>query len=1160
MNSFLHSILPIFILLAAPLARAGDTPSFNRDVRPLLANSCFRCHGPDEHERKGGLKDSGGLRLDTAEGAMMDLGGKRAVVPGHPEQSDLITRLRTHDEDEVMPPPKAGKRLSAAEIQVVSDWIKSGAGYSRHWSYEKPVRIEPGRSGAHPVDSFIHDRLEKEGLKSMPEADRATLIRRASLDLTGLPATPEAVDAFLKDSAPDAYERLADRLLASPAYGEHWARQWLDLARYADSAGYADDPSRTIWAYRDYVIQAYNANKPFDQFTVEQIAGDLLPNPTDDQLVATAFHRNTMTNSEGGTNDEEFRNAAIVDRVNTTMAVWMGTSMACAQCHTHKYDPLTQTEYFRIFAFLNNTEDADRRDESPLHSFYSEEQKAERRGLEAEIASLEEGLLSPSPEIKAEAQQWIKELSQPVNWRPLVPGSLKSQAGLAMTHDAGGIITVAASAATDNVTLEIPIKDAQALTALRLEALPHDSLPGKGPGHGGGNFVVTRVRASVVPPDSSKAPVVRFVRIELLGKDKILQLAEVQVFSGNVNIALQGTATQKSTYAEASAARANDGKTAPEYAGNSVAHTALGTEDPWWEVDLKMEHPIDRIVVWNRAEASERLEGFRIVGLDAKREPVWEKAGNPAGAQIPFLLTGARELSFQNAAADFVQQDFSEDAVIRDATAPAKRRKAPAVQNGWAVGGATGTAHSLTLVTDAPVALAAGSTLSITIEQQSSYANHTLGRFQLSASEDTRAAKWAQLPADVTRALAVAESKRDEAQSRHLTEYYLRAVAPGLEATRVRLAGLRKQMEGIPPVSVPVLKELPAAQRRKSHVQLRGNWLAPGDEVTEGVPAAFHPLPPGAPANRLTLARWLVDDNNPLTARVIANRYWEALFGTGLVRTSEEFGTQGELPSHPELLDWLATELVRQKWDLKQFLKLLVTSATYRQSSKVLPGMAARDPENRMLARGPRLRLSAEMVRDQALAVSGLLSGKMHGPPVRPQRPNMGLSAAFGGGLDWQTSTGEDHLRRALYTEWRRTSPYPSLTTFDAPSRETCTLRRNRTNTPLQALVTLNDPVYIETAQALARRLTTAPSAPESIIRQAFLLVLSRLPSERELQRLLKLREEALQGFRKDPAKALEMATNPTGPVPAGADPAELAAWTCLANVLLNLDETLMKR
>ena len=770
--------LPVLLALVAfgfaPAVRAQEKVDFNRDVRPILSNNCFQCHGPDEKTRKGKL------RLDTAEGALA-----ASVVPGKPDASELIARvIAPHDDAAAMPPSKSGKRLTAKEVDTLKAWIKDGAKYSAHWAYIKPALPAVPKTKfatANAVDAFLFARLEKEGLKPQPEADRYALARRVALDLTGLPPTAAEVEAFVTDKAANAYEKFVDRMLAKPAYGEHFARFWLDLARYADSAGYADDPLRTIWKYRDYVIESFNANKRFDAFTIEQLAGDLLPKPTLEQQIATAFHRNTMTNSEGGTNDEEFRNVAVVDRVNTTFLVWMGTSMACAQCHTHKYDPLTQIEYFRAFAFFNNTADADRSDESPKLDFWTDKQREDRADLEGRIADLEA------------------------------------------------------------------------------------------------------------------------------------------------------------------------------------------------------------------------------------------------------LLKGR---------------------------------------------------------------------------------------------------------------------KQNEAQTE-----------------RAALAGLKKQLAGMKPeTSVPVMKELTGAQRRKTRLQYRGNFLDLGDEVTEGTPAALHAFPKDAPKTRLEFAKWLVSSENPLTARVIANRFWEHIFGTGIVRTSEEFGIQGELPSHPELLDWLAVDFQRD-WDVKRFLKVLVTSSAYRQSAKVTPEAFERDPENRLLARGPRVRLTAEMVRDQALSAAGLLSPKVLGPSVRPQQPNLGVSAAFGGSIDWQTSTGEDKFRRGVYTQWRRSNPYPSMSAFDAPNRDTCVVRRTRTNTPLQALVTMNDPVYIEAAQALARR-TIAQGGKTTEERAAFALkaCLVRPATDAELSRLVKLYDDAKAKFAKDATKATQFATAPLGPLPKGVEAVDAAAWTVVANVILNLDEMLLKR
>ncbi len=772
-------ILPVLTMLAVSsgarsILAASDKIDFNRDVRPILSENCYKCHGPDEIARKAGLRfDIRGEAIKPVKSGMIP------IVPGAPEKSQMIARISSGDPHKHMPPPSSGKKLKPAQIESLRRWIAQGAPYAQHWAYVKPVRpalprVKDRGWPINPVDYFILARLEREGLRPSARADRYTLIRRVSLDLTGLPPPLQDVDEFVHDPRPDAYERLVDHLLESNAYGEHWARMWLDLARYADSAGYADDPPRTIWAYRDYVIRSFNANKPFDRFTIEQIAGDLLPDATEEDEVATAFHRNTMTNNEGGTDDEEFRNAAVVDRVNTTMAVWMGTSMACAQCHHHKFDPISQEEYFRLFAVLNNTEDADRNDEAPILKVYTAQQRQDE-------------------------SKWQEELS-------------------------------------------------------------------------------------------------------------------------------------------------------------------------------KLEH---------------------------------------------------------------------------DAHAPDKSNQ---------------------------------------------------------------------------------------------------------------VVQLKKNLAELHAYTVPVMKELDGDKRRKTHVQLRGNFHALGEEVTEGVPTVFPALPAGVPPNRLALARWLMDENNPLTARVIANRFWEQIFGTGIVRTSDDFGAQGELPSHPELLDWLATELVAEKWDLKAFLKLLVTSATYQQVARVTPELQEHDPDNRLLGRGPRVRLTAEEVRDQALAVAGLLSRKMYGPPVRPPQPSLGLGAAFGGSLDWKTSEGDDRYRRGVYIEWRRTRLYPSLATFDAPSREVCALRRPRSNTPLQALVTLNDPVYVEAAQTLGRRMAQTVGSVQERAEFGFRACLARPPKPEELKSLVQLFKSARADYSENPGQARRLATEPLGPVPEGSDVAELAAWTVVGNVLLNLDEIMMKR
>lgn len=1141
--------------ILSSVVSAAESIDFNRDIRPILSNQCFKCHGPDPKERKGGVD---GLRLDTFEGATLDLGsGVGAIVPGKPDQSELIRRITSTDADEQMPPPGSGKHLTAQDIERLKKWVQQGAPYAKHWSYVKPVRpalpvVAQNDWPKTAIDFFLLARLEREGLKPSAEADRYALARRVALDLTGLPPSVAEADRFVQDNSADAYERFVDRLLEKDAFGEHWARIWLDLARYADSAGYADDPLRTIWAYRDYVIRSFNANKPFDQFTIEQIAGDMLPNATEDQLIATAFHRNTLTNSEGGTNDEEFRNVAVIDRVSTTWSVWMGTSMACAQCHTHKYEPITQEEFFRFYAILNNTDDADRRDESPLLEFYTEEQKQKRAKLQNDINELDRTLKTSTPELLTSLEKWEQSFPKQLAWQTLKPESTTSQGGAQLSVQDDHAIVVANGQKTDVYTLTIPLT-ADKLSGLRLEALPHASLPNKGPGNSStGNFIVSRVLASIAPPQSSSIEG-RFVRISLPGKEKILSLAEAQIFSGSENVAAKGSASQSSTAFDGEAKRAIDGNTNGNYfEANSVTHTAP-SDDPWWEVDLQSPQRIERIVLWNRTDGGTetRLADFRIAILNQDKQVVWEQmVKEHPKPSAEFATTGVRPVVLTAAFSETSPEGFEPSLVIKN---PDVKKK------GWAIGTAAGKAHSLTLTAPAPVDVPAGSKLTVTIEQLSQQENHTLGAFRLSVTGDSRIGEYSQTPEKILAILNQEAGKRTEDQRRELSEYYFANLAPELKSAREKRTALNKRLGEIKPNTVPIMRELAADKQRQTRIQFRGNFMDLGNEVKAGVPAAFHPLPADAPVNRMTMAKWLVDPNNPLTARVLANRFWEQIFGIGLVRTSEEFGSQGEAPTHPELLDWLAVEFIESKWDAKHLLKLMVTSAAYRQTSKVTPELFERDPDNRMLARGPRFRLSAEMVRDQALYVSGLLSPEMYGPSVKPPQPALGLSAAFGSTIDWKTSEGSNRYRRGLYTEWRRSNPYPSMVTFDAPNREVCTIRRNRTNTPLQALVTLNDPVYVECAQTLARHMAELRGSTAEKLTHGFRTCLTRPPYEGEVTRLVQLYEESKARFAAAPEQAKQMAVG-TGSVPEKTDVSELAAWTVVANVMLNLDEMLMKR
>ncbi len=1167
-RSGVRSIVVVALVCIARGGLAVAPPSdgeLARQVRSIFSNRCFTCHGPDEKERQAGF------RLDDRRSAIGQAeSGKQLIVPGKPTDSELVKRLRSADEDQRMPPADAGSRLTEQEISVIETWIAREAPFQQHWSFIAPLRPSPPtpkignplESGwlNHPIDRFVLDTQHQRRLGPSQRADRSTLLRRTSLDLTGLPPTVEEVESFLADPRENAYEIAVDQMLASPAYGEHWARKWLDLARYADSAGYADDPPRTIWAYRDWVINALNDNISMEQFTIEQIAGDLLPSPTANQLVATAFHRNTLTNNEGGTNDEEFRNVAIVDRVNTTMAVWMGITFGCAQCHNHKYDPFSQEEYYQIFDIFNQSRDADRRDESPVIELFTGDQEKEKADLLRRRAELEQHLETVSNQVTSELAAWEKRIGPPA-WTQLRPISFSAKTNTEATWSEVGRIRVQPlgnNIVTDTYTIELTIPtpfDKRPIRAIGLRSLPDAALPGRGAGFGDGNFVVTSLRASV-SPQPGQPNEARFVRIAIHGKDKILSLAEVEVISGGKNIAATGSASQSSTAIQGSAKLAIDGNTSGQFDKGSTTHTE-NSENPWWELDLACHKNIERIVLWNRTDNDlhKRLDGAEIKLLDEKRELVFSYRLNAATKkEISIEVRPAAPIEFVEAYADYSQPGFSTSNLVIQGNV-----------DGWAVGGQIDRPHLLVLKPNRNVEVTAGDKLRIEIEHNSTHRNHLLGSFELLVSGDDSSVDWSMMDEPQRRVAVLSPRERSTEENVMIAKFFAANLAPSLDPTRQELKQLRARLAAMKPAtSVPVMRQVEQSAARKTFVQLRGNYKSLGSQVRASVPKVLHSSDRYSPSpDRMSFARWLMDRENPLTSRVLVNRYWEALFGLGLVRTSEEFGAQGDLPSHPELLDWLACEFMDQGWDAKRLLRLIVTSETYRQTSQVDDAKLRIDADNTWLARGPRVRLSAEMVRDQALAVSGLLAHKFFGPPVKPPQPEMGLKAAFGSDTDWMASLGEDRYRRGVYTTWRRSNPYPSMATFDAPSREVCTLRRDSTNTPLQALVTLNDPGFIEAAQALARQVVLFSARPrndQDRLNQAMLLCAARLLDWSEMQSLERLLIDSRAQLGKSPDAAKRLASEPIGPIPAGADAVELAAWTVVANVLLNLDEILMKR
>ena len=1161
---FMKRFFPL--LLAAALApawafAAGDKVDFNYDISPIISSKCFHCHGPDEKSREAGL------RLDLREAAIKENDGVRAIVPGKPEASELMVRITTKDRDEVMPPPKENHPLTPQEVELFRRWISEGAEYKEHWSFVKPARPSvPEVAGVkHPIDAFIRAKLAGTGLTPSPEADGHALIRRVTLDLIGLPPTPEESNAFVNDQSPGAYEKVVDRLLASPAYGERWAKMWLDLARYADSTGYGSDKFRlTIWPYRDWVINAFNRNLPYDQFTIEQLAGDLLPNATPEQISATAFHRNTLTNVEGGTNDEEWRVAAVKDRIATTGQVWMGLTVGCAQCHTHKFDPITHKDYYSFYGVFNQTEDSDREDEEPKMPLPTAEEKARLRAIDGEIKGLEEKLRGATPELLAELRAWEPKVREAVAWTTLTPAEAKaaSLANVAVLPDQSVLVS-AMQPATDFYTVKVP-GGLGGITGFRIEALTDPQEPAKGPGRfPKGNFALSDFRVSVMPANQDVVKA-RYVRVERAETGHI-HLAEVQAFAQNENIARQGKASQSTTYQGADAGRAIDGNTDGTYSKKSVQHTGDGDKAPWWEVDLGSERLLEKVVLWNRTDGgvTNRSAGVRLVLLDAERQPVFEQKLDQFEKDNAVAMNGAKNVPLQNASADFEQPGYEAARAI-DATS----------ETGWAIGEATGQAHALVVETAKPLDVPDDALLVFTLNQK--LRDHTLGRFRLSMT--TKAAPVRELPPAIKDTLATADGARSAKQQEQLVSYF-RPISRQFADVQKQLDGKRAELAAIKPVALPVMRELVQGKRRATHILTKGNYLSPGEKVEPGLLATFAShAPADATVDRLAAARWLMQPENPLTARVTANRFWSRLFGAGLVETEEDFGSQGALPSHPELLDWLAVTFQSPKtsegdqpstinhplslgWDVKALLRLMVTSATYRQSSKTTPQMIEKDARNRLLARAPRMRLDAEAVRDQALAVSGLLSRKMGGPSVYPPQPDGLWKVAFNGGQNaYPTSKGEDRYRRGIYTFWRRTMPPPSMTTFDAPSRESCTLRRQPTNTPLQAFVTMNDPVFVECSQALARRIVAeGGSATEARLRFALRLATGRPPTDQQVAALAKLHAEEFAEYLTNTAAAMKLATVPLGALPATADPAEMAAWTVVANVLLNLDAVLTK-
>ena len=1203
-----------------PAAKTG-TVDFEKDVQPIFRDACYECHGPQ--------KQKGHLRLDSKQITLSGGTSGPAIVPGDSAKSLLVERVLGHGGEERMPLQR--DPLEPQQIALIRAWIDQGAVWpdrasaqgvtlKKHWSFVKPTRPQPPAVKdkgwvRNPIDHFVLARLEKEGVKPSPEADRITLARRLHLDLIGLPPTPAEVDAFVNDKSPDAYEQLVDRLLASPHYGERWGRLWLDIARYADTNGYEKDRNRTIWPYRDWVINALNKDMPFDRFTVEQIAGDMLPNATPEQVIATGFHRNTMTNEEGGIDVEEFRFKNVVDRVQTTSTAWLGLTVHCAQCHNHKYDPISHKDYYRLFAMLNNA------DEPGEYKIPVPEITAKRKQIQEQIARLESTLESSFPAGDTAAAAALE-------WTVLEPGEMKSANGATLAKQPDGSVLVSGPVPGTDVYTVTAKTDLKNVTAFRLEALTDPSLTKSGPGRSGadnGNFVLTELKATAAPAaggGEAKPVAMHSAQADVAQPNFAAAAAfdgnpgtgwAVDDGSGRVNkdhaltvhtrepLGADGgtvlTFTIEQSYPQhtlgrfriaAGRAAANDEtpKVAPaDRAAAKLAEwekaaapkagrwTALRPTAVASKNHATMTVLDDASVLvggdWPNNDTYDVDLETDLKGISAVRLEVLPHGSLPDGGpgRAPLFSVGDFLLSEIALAAGPAKQGGGKPDALQPVkltggthSAASAGRSAQAalddkVDTGWSVGPSTARPARAVFTTASPIAHDGGTRLRLTLVQQYIH-QMCIGRFRVWVTTDPTPAAASDLPPEVERVLVTPADRRTANDRKTLKAHYL-SIAPELAPVHQQIAALRQSMPKYP--TTLAMQERRPEHARTTRIHHRGEFLQPRDPVTPGVPKVLPPLAAGTPANRMGLAKWLVDENNPLTARVTMNRFWAAFFGRGLVATVEDFGTMGERPTHPELLDWLATEFVRQRWSQKAMHRLIVTSAAYRQASHATPELLKRDPNNLLLARGPRFRVEAEMVRDIALTAAGLLDRRIGGPSVYPPQPEGVAELSWGGGA-WPTSTGGDRFRRGMYTFLKRTSPYPGMTVFDGTTADVTCVRRVRSNTPLQALTLMNDQVFVEAAQAIARRvMTEGPADTLGRARFVFRLCAAREPDGQELDRILAFHDKQLGRFRGGEANAAEVAVSAAIQPPAGADLNELAAWTTVSRALLNLDETITK-
>jgi hypothetical protein len=1015
--NFLHPLLMSrrlcfsLSLLAALPGGAGEL-SFNRDIRPILSENCFYCHGQDGNKRKADM------RLDVREAALE----KKAFVPGDAAASELVKRILTSDPDEQMPPPDSHRHLSPAQRRMLQDWIAQGAKYETHWAFVAPVRpvvpeVKTPGWARNDVDRFVLARLEAAGLAPSLDADRAVLIRRLHMDLTGLPPSPEEVDAFIADTAPDAYEKLVDRIMASPHYGERMALPWLDAARFADSNGFQQDGDTHQYIWRDWVVKALNADMPFDRFSIEQLAGDLLPDPTEDQLVATAFNRNHLLNGEGGNIAEEQRNVALFDRVDTTATTWLGLTVACSQCHDHKYDPITMRDYYSMFALFNNVPESgvppgggQYRIADPWIPVGTDEQRAKLKEMDASLAAAKkaEQNLTKSPEVVAALDAAEKELltDAPVEWTVLKPGDLTATGGV------------------------------------QLSVLEDSSIYSTGPLPDKADYVISAPAA--VPA----------------------------------------------------------------------------------------------------------ITGFRIETVPDRRLPVKGAGRSDSGNAVLSRLTvkaGDKDIKLTAGYATYSQNGFSPEGVLDDNP-----------ETAWAFWPDTSKPYTLIVQCDQPVPVSPDTKLEMKFEFQSGHKQHILGRFRISATTGRDPAKRTPLPDEI--AAIVKKTERSAGDAGKLRDYVSKNFAPpALIAARNKTKAADKALNDFKQ-SLPRVMVMSDKQPRKTRILDRGEYLSPREEVTVDTPGFLPPLGPDAPRNRLGFAQWLFRVDHPLTARVQVNRFWQYFFGTGLVKTAEDLGVQSEVPGHRELLDWLAVEFREKGWSQKHIVRLILTSSTYRQSSRVRPEFLARDPENRLMSRASRFRMPSLVLRDVALTASGLLNDKMFGKPVYPYQPDSvweTLAITKERDFTYPASSGPDLYRRSLYTFWRRTIGPVNM--FDASARQSCKVRAGTTTTPLHALTTLNDVTWTEAARVLAEKSLKSSPDRAAQITVAFRRVLARPPVAKDLEVLTRAFERQFAHYQAAPAAAAELLKVGAAPRDNTISALEHAAMTAVCLALFNLDEALAR-